>query len=119
MASILSVGNRLFRTRDASRDASTDRDRFMTVRRSLLAAIDGAQREREGLQTRLDVYYAQATNLIDNSGEFGNRSPEDEGAIEEAERNAAAARLRIGQISEHMEQLKTVLATLDATAPQA
>lgn len=118
MASLLSVGNRLFRTRNPDRDANTDKDRFMTVRRSVVSAIESAHREREGLQIRLDVYYAQATNLLDNSGEFGERSVADEGAIADAERNAAAARHRIDQISVHMDQLNAVLANLDATLAQ-
>jgi len=113
MASILSLGNRLFRTRNPARDAQTDLDRFMTVRRSIISAIDSANRERQGLQQRVDVYYAQATNLLDNSAEYGARSDHEELAIQDAERSAAAASARIKQISEQIDQLNQMLATVD------
>lgn len=113
MASILSLGTRMFRTRNPARDAGTDMDRFMTVRRSIGVALESATRERQGLQQRVDVYYAQATSLLDNSAEFGLRSDRDEDAIQDAEANAATASRRIKQISEHIEQLNAMLSTVD------
>lgn len=113
MASILTMGARMFRTRSPERDANTDLDRFMTVRRSIAAAIEGATRERDGLQRRVDVYYAQATSLLDNSPEFGERNEDDEEAIRQAEENAAAATRRIKQISEHIGQLDKMLSDVD------
>ncbi|WP_152664508.1 hypothetical protein [Devosia geojensis] len=114
MASILSMGSRMFRTRNPARDANTDLDRFMTVRRSIASAIEGATRERDGLQRRLDVYYAQATSLLDNSPEFAERDSAEEEAIRQAEDNAAAASRRIKQITEHIAQLNKMLADVDA-----
>ncbi|WP_375450185.1 hypothetical protein [uncultured Devosia sp.] len=114
MASILSLGTKMFRTRNSARDSGTDMDRFMTVRRSVEAAIESATRERRGLQQRVDVYYAQATSLLDNSAEFGQRSDQDEDAIGDAEKNAATARARIRQISAHIDQLNAMLSGVDA-----
>ena len=115
MASILSLRPRLFRTRNPARDANTDLDRLMTVRRSIADALAAASRERQGLQQRVDVYYAQATNLLDNSGDYGARSDEDEQSIREAEANAAQATSRIAQIDIQLAKLGDMLADLDQT----
>jgi chromosome segregation ATPase len=113
MASILSLRPRLFQTRNTARDTHTDLDRLMRVRRSIADAIEDAGRERRGLQQRLDVYYAQAANMLDNSSEYGARSPEDEKVIVDAEANAAAANQRIAQIDEQVVTLSAMLAELD------
>lgn len=118
MALTLSLRPRLFRTRNPARDANTDLDRLMTVRRSIVAAMEGATSERQGLRQRLDVYYAQATSLIDNSGDYEMRSQEDENAILEAERNAAAATTRIGQLDAQLVKLGDMLAQADAALGQ-
>jgi hypothetical protein len=114
MASILSFGTRMFRTRNPARDADADRERFLSVRNAIASAIDGAARERAGLQRRLDAHYAHATSLLDNSPEFGSRSPSEEQSIAEAERNAVAAAKRIAQISEQIEQLSQMLSHVEA-----
>jgi chromosome segregation ATPase len=114
MASILSLRPRLFRTRNAARDANTDLDRLMTVKRSISAAIEDAGRERQGLQQRVDVYYAQASSMLDHSSEYGVRLAEDEKVIRDAEANAAAATKRIGQIDEQINRLNGMLAQIDA-----
>lgn len=114
MALTLSLRPRLFRTRNPARDANTDLDRLMSVRRSIVAAIDSATRERQGLRQRLDVYYAQATSLLDNSAEYDRRSNEDESAIREAESNAAAANSRIEQIDAQLVKLGEMLTHADA-----
>jgi chromosome segregation ATPase len=113
MSSILSLRPRMFRTRNTLRDANTDLDRLMTVRRSIVAAIDDATRERQGLQQRLDVYHAQATNLLDNSADYAERASEDERSIREAEANGAAAANRISQIDIQIKRLGEMLAELD------
>jgi hypothetical protein len=105
----------LFRTRNPARDANTDLDRLMTVRRAIFDALTGATRERQGLQQRVDVYYAQATNLLDNSGAYGARADEDEQSIREAEASAAQATTRIGQIDLQIAKLGDMLAELDQT----
>lgn len=113
MASMLSWPPKLFRTRNRDRDAHTDMDRMMSVRRAIENAIAGATRERGGLQQRLDVSYAQASNLLDNSGEYGTRSSEDEQSIRDAEANAVMARERIDQIDIQIARLGDVLASFD------
>ncbi|WDR03538.1 hypothetical protein PSQ19_05455 [Devosia algicola] len=113
MASMLSWRPKVFRTRNPDRDANTDMDRMMTVRRAIEDAIVSARRERQGLQQRLDVSYAQASNLLDNSGDYGARSSEDEQSILDAEANAAAAKRRIGQIDLQINGLSEVLSEFD------
>jgi len=115
MASMLSLRPRLFRTRNPARDNNTDLDRLMAVRRAFVAAIADAEQERQGLQQRVDVYYAQATNLLDNSGEYGSRRSEDEDSIRDAEAQAAIASGRIVQINAQIAKLGASLAEFDRT----
>jgi chromosome segregation ATPase len=113
MARIPALPPKLFRTRNSQRDANTDLDRLMRVRRTIAAAMDDATRERQGLQQRLDAYHAQATSLLDNSGDYAERRSEDEQAIREAEANAATATSRIGQIDAQIARLGDMLTELD------
>jgi len=119
MASIFSLRPKLFRTRDPARDANTDLDRMMTIRRAFSDAIADAKRERQGLQQRVDVHYAQATSLLDNSAEYGVRSDEDERSISEAEANAARATARIGRIDAQIAKLNEMLAQFDEISSAA
>ncbi len=111
MASILSF-TRLFRTRSPDRDASTDRDRMMNVRAAVVAAIESATRERDGLKQRVDDYYAAASHILDQA-EFGERSARDEQAIVEAERHGSAGLRRIAAINEQLKRLNSVLDFVD------
>lgn len=115
MARIPALPPKLFRTRNSQRDANTDLDRLMRVRRTISAAIEDATRERLGLQQRLDAYHAQAASLLDNSGEYAERRSEDEQSIREAEDNAALATKRIGQIDTQIARLGDMLTELDRT----
>jgi chromosome segregation ATPase len=115
MARIPALPPRLFRTRNSQRDANTDLDRLMRVRRTIATAVEDATRERLGLQRRLDAYHAQAASLLDNSGEYAERREEDEQSIREAEENAAIATTRIGQIDVQIARLGDMLTELDRT----
>ncbi|HTN62529.1 MAG TPA: hypothetical protein VL147_13420 [Devosia sp.] len=113
MASMLSLGPKLFRTRDPARDANTDMERLMSVRRAIAEAIAGASAEKQGLQRRVDLHYAQATSLLDNSGAYGERSDADEKSIAAAEADAARATARIGQVDLQIAGLNAMLVDLD------
>lgn len=119
MASLFSLRPKLFRTRDPARDANTDLDRMMTIRRAFADAIADATHERQGLQQRVDAHYAQATSLLDNSAAYGVRSDEDERSISEAEANAARATARIGQIDLQIAKLNDMLAYFDEISSAA
>lgn len=112
MAPILSFASRVFRTRDPSRDAATDRDRLMTVRSSIVAAIDSAVRERDGLKRRVDDYFASASHILDQT-DFNDRSADDEAAISRAERQGSAGLHRIAVIDAHISHLNDMLAYFD------
>lgn len=112
MSSIFSV-RPLFRSRNPARNYNTDLDRLMTIKRSVEAGVTSAVSERDGLQRRVDLYYAQATNLLDNSAEFGVRSRDDESSIKLAERNASQAAQRIGDVSAQIDKLQRVLAEVE------
>jgi len=112
MASILSFASMVFRTRDPARDAATDRDRLMSIRATIVAAIDSATRERDGLRQRVDAYFASASHILDQA-EFEERPAEDETAIVEAERQGSAGLRRIAAIDAHLDRLNDMLAYLD------
>jgi len=112
MASILSFASRVFRTRDPARDAATDRDRLMSIRATIVAAIDSATRERDGLRQRVDAYFASASHILDQA-EFEERPAADETAIVEAERQGSAGLRRIAAIDAHLDRLNDMLAYLD------
>jgi hypothetical protein len=112
MASILSFASRVFRTRDPARDTATDRDRLMTVRSSIVAAIDSASRERDGLKRRVDNYFASASHILDQA-DFEERSADDEAAVVEAERQGSAGLQRIAVIEAQIGRLNDMLAYFD------
>lgn len=106
MSSMFSIRPSLFRSRNPARNYNTDLERLTAVKRSVDTAIASAMSERDGLQRRIDLYYAQATNLLDNSAEFGARSSDDEASIKLAERNAGQATQRIRDVSAQIEHLQ-------------
>jgi hypothetical protein len=112
MASILSFMPRLFRTRSPARDATTDRDRLLSVRAAIVAAIESATRERDGLQQRVDDYYASASHILDQAS-FEDRAEGDEQAVREAERHGAAGLARIAAIDAQLVRLNRLLDDLD------
>lgn len=104
---------RAFRTRNACRDAETDEARFGTIRNAISMAMTDARREREGLSQRLNFYYAQATSLMDNSGDYGKRERVDEVTIDTAGKNATSARQRIAHLDAQIERLEELMRQLD------
>ncbi|HZY49083.1 MAG TPA: hypothetical protein VFE64_04830 [Devosia sp.] len=112
MASILNLVPRIFRTRNPSRDASTDRDRLLTVRAAIVTAIESATRERDGLQQRVDDYYASASHILDQAS-FEDRSSTDEQAVRDAEQHGAAGLKRIAAINGQLLHLNRLLDDLD------
>lgn len=112
MVSILNFVPRLFRTRNPGRDAATDRDRLLTVRAAIAAAIESASRERDGLQQRVDDYYASASHILDQAS-FEDRSPNDEEAVRVAEQHGAAGLARIAAIDAQLVRLNRLLDDLD------
>jgi hypothetical protein len=118
MASILTLVPRMFRTRDPSRDATTDRGRLLTVRAAIVAAIESATRERDGLQQRVDDYYASASHILDQAS-FEDRPASDEKAVRDAEQQGAAGLKRISAINAQLGQLNRLLDDLDGQTASA
>lgn len=113
MASIVSRIFRRFQTRDPARDAATDAARLLKVRVALQEAIDSATNERNGLRRRVDEYYTQAAFLLDNVPEYAERADDEEQAIADAERQAAAAKRRVETIEAQLARLRQALSMLD------
>ncbi|PXA98348.1 hypothetical protein DMC47_09020 [Nostoc sp. 3335mG] len=111
--SILSLRPRAFRTRNPGRDAETDAVRLETVRSAIAMALADARREREGLQQRIDMYFARAAIVMDTSGDYGSRADADEAVIRSAEQSANHARRRVAQLDAQIERFATMVAELD------
>lgn len=107
---LLSLRPRAFRTRNPGRDAETDEARLGTISNAISMALNDARRERDGLSQRMNLYYAQAASLMDNSPEYGKRERIDEAAIGSAENSAARARQRVAQLDNQIQRLEDVLA---------
>jgi len=107
---LLSLRPRAFRTRNPGRDAETDEARLGTISNAISMALNDARRERDGLSQRMNLYYAQAASLMDNSPEYGKRERIDEAAIGSAENSAARARQRVAQLDSQIQRLEDVLA---------
>jgi hypothetical protein len=114
--SILSLRPRAFRSRNPGRDAETDAVRVETVRNAILMALADARREREGLGQRMDMYYARAATMLDNTADYGARADADEAVIRSAEQSASSARRRLSQLDEQIQRFETLLAQLEGTA---
>ena len=107
---LLSLRPRAFRTRNPDRDAETDEARLGTINNAISMALADARRERDGISQRMNLYYAQAAALLDNSPEYGRRDRIDEAAIGSAENSAARARQRMAQLDEQIQRLEELLA---------
>ena len=118
MSSIFSLRPSLFRSRNPARNYNTDLERLTAVKQSVEQAIASTVSERDGLRRRVDLYYAQAASLLDNTAEFGARSNDDEASITLAERNASEATQRVGDVSRQVEQLQGVLSQVESLIDQ-
>lgn len=107
---LLTLRPRAFRTRNPSRDTETDEARFGTVSNAISMALADARRERDGLSQRMNLHYAQAAALLDNSPEYGRRDRSDETAISSAESSAGRARRRLGELDAQIQKLEGLLA---------
>ena len=107
---LLSLRPRAFRARNPGRDAETDEARLGTISNAISMALNDARRERDGLSPRMNLYYAQAATMLDNSVEYGKRDRIDEAAIGSAENSAARARQRVAQLDSQILRLEEVLA---------
>ena len=85
-----------------------------TARREAIsiAAIESATRERDGLQQRVDDYYASASHILDQAS-FEDRAPSDEQAVRDAEQHGAAGLARIAAINAQLLRLNRLLDDLD------
>lgn len=117
---LLSLRPRAFRARNPGRDAETDEARLGTISNAISMALNDARRERDGLSQRMNLYYAQAATLLDNSPEYEKRDHIDEAAIGSAENSAARARQRVAQLDSQILRLEEVLAQVgDSFSPKA
>lgn len=104
-----------FRTRSAGRDHENDDRRRTAVRTTIEGALSDARRELAGLERRIADSRAAAVSLMDNSGDYGERSPEDESMIRDHEDEAARATQRLATLRGEIALFAGMLQTLDAT----
>jgi hypothetical protein len=107
-----------FRTRDPRRDTATDVQRLQQVRDAVLAALEAARRERDGLQRRVEIDYGRAASLLDEAGAYNSRPAAEEAEIVEAERHAGAALARVQGLKGQIALFERLLGELDAAMAQ-
>src|ERR1700681_1548440 len=107
--------NNYFKTRSASRDTETDRDRATSVFRSIEDALDGAKAEQAGLKSRIDDVLARAAVTLGNdSDEYLTRDPEDDHYQNLLGTEIANGQRRLNELEVtigHFKFLKTALVT--------
>jgi hypothetical protein len=108
----MAVGAGLFRTRSPDRDRSTDEHRTLAVRSSVEKALRESQRELAGLEARIETALMASITLMDNSGDYGERSAEDEQDIIENEQQAQRGRLRVMALRLQIDRYSRMLAIL-------
>lgn len=104
-----------FRSRNPGRDMATDAARLAGVRQAVEAAIADAERERSGLQRRLDIYLAKASSLMDETGEFARRAREDEAELRVTEQHIADAKRRLAALAAEVARFEAMLEMVDGS----
>ncbi len=87
-----------FRARSTERDRQTDGLRRERVAAVLETVIGKARGELAGLEARVGAAYQNAARLLDSSGDYGERDPQDEQLIAGFEREARNATDRVEQL---------------------
>ncbi|HEV7719121.1 MAG TPA: hypothetical protein VGO70_09120 [Arsenicitalea sp.] len=108
----MAIGTRLFRTRSPDRDQETDEYRAVAVRSSVEKALRESQLELSGLEARIETALIGSITLMDNSGDYGERSAEDEHDIIENEQQAQRGRLRVMALRQQIDRYSQMLAIL-------
>lgn len=102
-----------FRTRSPERDNERDAKRLAKLRAAIVNARDDALSEHTGLSRRVNEHFARAAMLLDATGSFAERAPEDEQAIAASEKQALAGQQRLEALTRQIAMLEGLLATLD------
>lgn len=106
-----------FRTRSPGRDQQTDATRLGVVASAVDSQLAETAREMSGLKTRMDHAYLSATSLLEASGDYADRSAEDEAEIRAFEASANAARQRLAQLEQQKALLEQIRAMLQQATP--
>jgi hypothetical protein len=102
-----------FRVRSLERDDDADARRLSSIERPLSIAIAEAKSELEGLRRRLESARQRASVLVgDEPFESGDREPENEQLLLEAEEHLIAGERRVRQLAAHVHHLAVVLELL-------
>lgn len=105
----MALGIPIFRIRSPLRDHERDMERFRLVQSAIEKALESASRELAGLEKRVFDAQSSAISLMDNSGDYGRRDPEDEQQVAEFEATAKAAQKRLEDLQlqcAHYEKLR-------------
>ncbi|MCF6344600.1 MAG: hypothetical protein L3J15_08025 [Devosiaceae bacterium] len=97
-----------FRTRSPDRDSKTDEIRFKSVKSALEEVTNGIGLEIKGLQKRVDAQLQQAFHIMDMSGEYSERSKQDEQNIVELETQIKIAKGRLKDIEKQLAVYETL-----------
>ena len=91
-----------FTGRSKGRDKQSDSERIDRVLSTLVSARTEVEREECGLRRRVNEWYAAAAGLMDTSGEFNQRSLNDEADINRFSAQASAGQRRLVDLEEQV-----------------
>ena len=97
-----------FRFRSPQRDQGTDQVQLSSIRHAVRSAISSAERERSGLQGRLENTRQAAASLLGNGVNGSDREPAHEVELRNAEQRLLATERRIKQLKGHVVALRKI-----------
>ncbi|WP_156351895.1 hypothetical protein [Devosia sp. Leaf64] len=103
---------RVFKTRSADRDLEADQKRVSLVTSAIGKAIDEYERERAGLQARVQSFHAIAVSITDHS-DFETRDVVSEGIAATSEVQASLAIKRLHRIESNVDKLREIQNVLE------
>jgi hypothetical protein len=99
--------NMLFRTRSPDRDLRNDVQRLEAIARVANSAVLSAQREKRGLDQRLQSVSVLAASIVGNDlYEYQDRNASEEEALRSAEKELVRASARSVALSAHISDLE-------------
>jgi hypothetical protein len=116
--SIKSWADSAFKTRSAGRDAETDYSRVEPVFRSIVRALNAAEKEHSGLNNRMQDVLARASISSGNgSDEYLDRDPADTRLLNLFDGEILSGQRRLEELSQQIKSLKALEAALMVAFP--
>ena len=96
-----------FRFRASQRDKESDRGRLTRIHQTIRSAVADAERELNGLRTRLDKARQSAAMLLENA-DNGDRGAAHKSELKSIEERLLVGEKRIVQLKDHLAALQRI-----------